>query len=173
MRSLLAIVLLLATAVTAAHADVATETRDAPVARPTAQPDSATPDATPQPVVKPVAPRRDRITATRSANADCMWTGKRTIQVLTRDDLIAADGFLKFYNTFGCPVRHLSAAFACTVDGLGETDAKALEARIEACWADPSAQPDATAAPVDEGTPVPKGTPPAPRSEPGATAPRQ
>lgn len=124
-----------------ARADVAAAGGNAVAQTPTsdAQPPVAVPTPA-APLVKPVSPPRARTTAARSGNADCGWIGKRTVQVLVRDDLIAADGFFKFYDAFGCPVRHLSEAFSCTVDGLDGADARAVELRIEACWDDPAAR---------------------------------
>lgn len=76
----------------------------------------------------------------RTQEADCAWVGKRTIRVLVRDDLIAAEGFMRFYTAFNCPVPHLSSAFACTFGGLKEMMEFGFEERVEACWADPRTQ---------------------------------
>ncbi len=73
----------------------------------------------------------------RTQEADCSWVGKRTIRVLVRDDLIAAEGFMRFYTAFGCPMPHLSSAFACTFGGLKEMMEFGFEERVEACWTDP------------------------------------
>jgi hypothetical protein len=88
---------------------------------------------------------------------ECTWVGKRTIRVLMRDDLIAADGFLKFYRVFGCPVQHLGKAFGCSLIGTSGAPAKAVEERVDVCWKDPEAQP-ATAAGTE---PAPQAAPPA------------
>lgn len=73
----------------------------------------------------------------RTQEADCAWVGKRTIRVLVRDDLIAAEGFMRLYTAFGCPVPHLSGAFACTFGGSKEMLEFGFENRVEACWSDP------------------------------------
>jgi len=76
----------------------------------------------------------------RTQEPDCAWIGKRTIRVLVRDDLIAAEGFMHFYTAFACPVPHLSEAFACTFGGLKEMMEFGFEVRVESCWADPRNQ---------------------------------
>ena len=124
------------------------------------------------PLVKPASPPRERTTALRHENADCAWTGKRTVQVLVRDDLIAADGFFKFYNAFGCPVGHLSEAFSCTVDGLGDADARAVEVRIETCWNNPAGMPlPLGQSPTEDRKATPNGGSADPKIDPGAVPP--
>jgi hypothetical protein len=172
MRTLLVIIATIAAITLGAHAGAATDARttesaqqgsgDMPSTAPAAKPAA--------PLIKPASPARQHPTGDRSAQPDCAWTGKRTVQVLVRDDLIAADGFFKFYSAFGCPVPHLGAAFGCTVDEPDLADAKALDARIEACWDDPAApatapQP-AAAAMAEDSKPVPKVA--APESKPGS-----
>lgn len=119
-------------------------------------------------------PRRDPRLDTR----ECSWVGKRTIRVLMRDDLIAAEGFLKFYNTFGCPVRYLGQAFGCSLAVPEGTAAREIENRIDACWANPAAKPETAAAP--EAAPgqqqqqkpgTPAARPAAPRPAPPAAKP--
>jgi hypothetical protein len=128
----------------------------------------------PAPLVKPATPPRARTTATRHENADCAWTGKRTVQVLVRDDLIAADGFFKFYNAFGCPVRHLSEAFSCTVDGLGDADARAVEVRIETCWNNPAGVPlPIGQSTTEDGKTTPNGGSADPKVDPGSVPPNR
>ena len=159
MRILLATLMLLAAAIPAAHADKGDVVNGAPAttiaqAKPAA---SATAEKPAMPAIKPPSPARKRGSGPRNDNADCAWTGKRTVQLLARDDLIAADGFFKFYQAFGCPVPHLGDAFACTVDGLGEAEARELDKRTAACWADPSLtpQPAETAEP-EKGAAAPE-----------------
>jgi hypothetical protein len=176
MRIVLAVIATIAVVSTTAHAEFLGDRRGDEIAQTT--PAEPTPSATMAkpaiPAVKPMSPVRLRAAASRSENADCAWTGKRTVQVLVRDDLIAAEGFFKFYNAFGCPTQHLSEAFSCTVDGLANTDAQALEARIDACWSDPSAQPNPAAATiVDESNPVPKNVPPEPKPDNSTAYPKR
>jgi hypothetical protein len=115
----------------------------------------------------------------RAATSECAWVGKRAVRVLMRDDLIAAEGFLKFYSAFGCPTRHLGQAFGCAVSSSDSGSAREVETRIEACWADPAQK--ATAAPRAPAPPPaakpapppagakPKAPPPAPSRDPAAT----
>lgn len=131
------------------------------------------------PPTQPQRPSRPR--DLRAATAECAWVGKRTIRVLMRDDLIAAEGFLKFYSAFGCPTRHLGQAFGCAVSAGAGGSAREVETRIEACWADPKTKaaaapggpsPGTEAKPVDH--PLAKGSRPATsRTPPAATYPKR
>lgn len=107
----------------------------------------ATPAADVQaPILKPASqPLRQIPRDSRASSAECAWVGKRTIQVLMRDDLIAADGFLKFYGAFGCSTKFLGEAFGCSLVETDGAPAREVEARIETCWKNPSAK--ATAQP--------------------------
>jgi len=67
---------------------------------------------------------------------ECRWLGVRTLRVLLRDDLIAAEGFQRVYRSFGCPSEHLGRAFGCAVPAASLEAANALEAYVEACWKD-------------------------------------
>lgn len=139
--------------------EAAPAAKPAPEAAPAAKP---APQAAPKPPprrAKAPAPKRDPQVDTQQ----CTWVGKRTIRVLMRDDLIAADGFLRFYKTFGCPVRHLGEAFGCSLIGTSGAPAKDVEERVDACWKDPSAKPAATAA---APPPAPAGKPAAPPAKP-------
>lgn len=109
---------------------------------------------------RPIPPSREGVVP-KSQNAQCSWTGKRIVHVLLRDDLIAADGFMRFYETFGCPVTHLGDAFGCSI-GLGDdAPVEAVDERVDACWADPeSADAPATGLP-EESEPPKDGARPA------------
>lgn len=117
---------------------------DVPVAQ-ASPPEAAEPS--PPRRARPAPPRRDP----RVDTSECAWVGKRTIRVLMRDDLIAAEGFLKFYNAFGCPVRYLGQAFGCALAGTDGAPAKDVENRIEACWKSPTAKLDASGPPQAQG----------------------
>lgn len=176
MRILLAVIATIAAVTSAANADVAVGQRGVQVAQSSvAEPSPSVPLSRPAaPVAKPATPVRPGGTVDRGEQPDCVWTGKRLVQVLVRDDLIAADGFFKFYNAFGCPVAHLGAAFSCTVDGLEQADPKTLDARIDACWADPTATPRAAeSAMADESKPVPKSAEPDPKPGSGTAYPKR
>jgi hypothetical protein len=71
--------------------------------------------------------------------AECSWLGQRLVRVLLRDDLIAAEGFHTFFNTFDCPTEHLARAFGCTIPAAGVEDMRDLEKHAATCWKNPSA----------------------------------
>lgn len=145
-----------------------------PATAPVAKPPPARKEAPP--------PRRTRVTTTKPRpkpkresivdSQECTWVGKRTIRVLMRDDLIAADGFLKFYKTFGCPVQHLGKAFGCSLIGTSGAPAKVVEDRVDACWKDPNVRPAAAGEPAPQAAPAAKPAPPKPMPKAIAPAPR-
>ncbi len=119
------------------------------------------------------------------ASAECAWIGKRIIQLLSRDDVVAAGEFRQFYEGFGCSESHLGAAFGCAVEGATSGAADACAARsecIDVCWTSPTAstldkaphiaapqppaaKPQGNAAPAPAPAP-PKAAPPAPPKKP-------
>ena len=123
----------------------------------------------PTPKPRATASRRDPKVDWR----ECSWVGKRTIRVLMRDDLIAAEGFLKFYNVFGCPVRYLGQAFGCALGVAEGAPARAVETRIDVCWQDPATQAETAGAPAaGQQQPAPAQKPAAPsKPTPRAAAP--
>ena len=138
----------------------------APAAAPAVKPPPAHVEPRPQPRrARAPAPKRDP----RIDSQECTWVGKRTIRVLMRDDLIAADGFLKFYNAFGCPVRYLGQAFGCSLIGTSNAPAKDVEDRVDACWKNPAVKAAAAAAPP--AAPASKPAAPAPKPMPKAVTP--
>jgi hypothetical protein len=90
---------------------------------------------------------------------ECVWTGRRVVSLLWRDDLDTALRQLDIYDRFGCPGDHLQQAFRCVVR-QGEIDKKSTDSigvRVAACWLTPSLPP-IIAAPAN-------GTPPVPSSQ--------
>jgi hypothetical protein len=88
---------------------------------------------------------------------ECVWLGRRVVNLLWRDDLDTAFRHLDLYDRFGCPGGHIQAAFRCVVrqGGIDLKDPKSqdtLSARVQACWINPSLQPAAAAAPAAAGT---------------------
>lgn len=123
--------------------------------------DAGEPSPRPGADAKPIPPVRAGVEP-KSQTGQCAWIGKRTIRVLLRDDLIAADGFMRFYETFACPVRHLGDALGCSLGLADDASADVIDRRVDRCWANPegddapaTAVPPA-APPTSDQAPVPK-----------------
>jgi hypothetical protein len=96
-----------------------------------------------------------RVLGGPAANPECVWLGRRVVNLLWRDDLDTAFRHLDLYDRFGCPSGHIQATFRCLVR-LGSLDPKAaetLQARVHACWINPNLQP------VEASIPTPPATP--------------
>ena len=94
-----------------------------------------------------------RVLAGPAGNPECVWLGRRVVNLLWRDDLDTAFRHLDLYDRFGCPAGHIQATFRCLVR-QGNIDPKAtdtLNSRVHGCWINPNAEPQGTAA-------VPSGT---------------
>jgi len=97
------------------------------------------------------------------AGPECVWLGQRVVNLLWRDDLDTAFRHLDLYDRFGCPGAHIQASFRCVVR-QGNIDPKSpesLNARVHACWVNPSPPAAAAAAlaPTSPaGTAPPAGT---------------
>ena len=118
-----------------------------------------------------------------AGNPECVWLGRRVVSLMWRDDLDTAFRHLDLYDRFGCPGGHVQAAFRCLTRFGGQIDpkvAETLSSRIQACWINPGAQPQAAAAaspapaaPATAGnaTPAPAASPaPAPTAAPAPPA---
>ncbi len=84
-----------------------------------------------------------------AANPECVWLGRRAVNLLWRDDLDTAFRHLDLYDRFGCPTGHLQMTFRCVIR-LGSIDAKGPESlgqRVHACWINPNLQAQAAAQP--------------------------
>ena len=84
-----------------------------------------------------------------AGNPECVWLGRRVVNLLWRDDLDTAFRHLDLYDRFGCPSGHIQATFRCVVR-QGNIDPKApesLSSRVHACWINPNLPPTASAAP--------------------------
>lgn len=91
-----------------------------------------------------------------AGNPECVWLGRRVVQLMYRDDLDTAFRHLDLYDRFGCPGGHVQATFRCLTRFLPQIDdkvANSLNNRIHTCWINPNAQPQAVAA-----TPAPAAT---------------
>jgi hypothetical protein len=83
-----------------------------------------------------------------AANRECVWLGQRVVNLLWRDDLDTAFRHLELYDRFGCPSDHVQASFRCLLR-QGDLDPKAsdkLNARVHACWINPTGEVKGTAA---------------------------
>ena len=125
------------------------------------KPPAATPAETPKEEKKKVDEFAEaaRILSGAAGHPECVWTGRRVVSLLWRDDLDTALRQLELYDRFSCPGDHLQQAFRCVVR-QGEIDKKSPESiglRVAACWLTPS-NPPVIAAPAN-------GTPPAPSSQ--------
>ena len=79
---------------------------------------------------------------------ECVWLGRRIVNLLWRDDLDTAFRHLDLYDRFGCPGGHVQATFRCVVR-QGSFDPKVpetLSTRVHACWMNPELQPQAAQA---------------------------
>jgi len=113
---------------------------------PPAPPPAAEPKAAPAKPAKPAEPpRRAPKNAagragspagakTHADDPECQFTGKRVVNSLARDDVDAAQKFLRFYEMFSCPPEHLREAFRCTVSGGSPAPGKPLGDRVDQCW---------------------------------------
>src|SRR6266478_1310820 len=96
----------------------------------------------------------ERVLGGPAANPECLWLGRRVVSLLWRDDLDTAFRHLDLYDRFGCPTGHIQATFRCVVR-QGSIDPKAtdtLNSRVHACWLNPSAETQGTAAVPSETT---------------------
>ncbi len=91
-----------------------------------------------------------------AGNPECVWLGRRVVGLLWRDDLDTAFRHLDLYDRFGCPSAHIQASFRCLILHGVNIDPKAadtLNARVQACWINPSLPPQAaTQAPTAAAT---------------------
>jgi hypothetical protein len=94
-----------------------------------------------------------------AANPECVWLGRRVVNLLWRDDLDTAFRHLDLYDRFGCPAGHIQATFRCLVR-QGNPDLKVpetLNGRVHACWINPEGG-DAAAATAPAPTPATPST---------------
>ena len=115
-----------------------------------------------------------------AGNPECVWLGRRVVRLMWLDDLDTAFRHLDLYDRFGCPGGHVQATFRCLTRFGAQIDPKVAETlsnRIQACWINPGAQPQAAAAasPAPAATagaaPPPAASPsPAPSPAPASPA---
>lgn len=126
-----------------------------------AQPGPAANGAQAAPRRKPSPPVGGQSSRGPAFKEECVWVGKRIVNLLARDDAMAANDFVPFYGQFGCPGDHLAKAFGCVVTNTDPSENEALAARIDACWDDPKAEfpQEPTAAESQLGDEQPKERP--------------
>jgi hypothetical protein len=98
----------------------------------------------------------ERVLGSPAGNPECVWLGRRVVNLLWRDDLDTAFRHLDLYDRFGCPGGHVQVTFRCVVR-QGNIDPKALESlntRVHACWINPSLTPPAATASTPSTTPT-------------------
>lgn len=86
-----------------------------------------------------------------AGNAECVWLGRRVVNLLWRDDLDTAFRHLDLYDRFGCPSAHIQASFRCLLLHANTIDPKvadSLNARVQACWINPSLEVTTPPAPA-------------------------
>ena len=106
-----------------------------------------------------------------AGNPECVWLGRRVVNLLWRDDMDTAFRHLDLYDRFGCPGPHIQAAFRCVVR-QGNIDPKSpqsLNARVHACWLNPSASQTAGGPPASSGPAQAASAPAAANSAAAAT----
>jgi hypothetical protein len=109
-----------------------------------------------------------------AGNPECVWLGRRVVQLVWVDDLDTAFRHLDLYDRFGCPGGHIQAAFRCLTRFGAQIDDKvprSLSDHVHACWINPAAQPQqaaaaAPAAPTTAGSAAPAPAPRKPRPLP-------
>jgi hypothetical protein len=109
-----------------------------------------------------------------AGNPECVWLGRRAVQLMYRDDLDTAFRHIDLYDRFGCPGGHIQAAFRCLTRFLTQIDDKvpnSLNNLTQACWINPAAQPQQTAAAgAQSPAPTNGAAPPQPAASPSPTA---
>jgi hypothetical protein len=115
-----------------------------------------------------------------AGNPECVWFGRRVVRLMWLDDIDTALRHLDLYDRFGCPGGHVQATFRCLTRFGAQIDpkvAETLSSRVHACWINPAAQPQATAAAsppapsTGSAAPSPAGSPPIPAAAAPGPAP--
>ena len=111
-----------------------------------------------------------------AGNPECVWLGRRVVQLVWVDDLDTAFRHLDLYDRFGCPGGHIQAAFRCLTRFGAQIDDKvprSLSDHVHGCWINPNAQPPQVAAPAAAPAPTTAGSaapaPAAPQPAPSAS----
>src|SRR6202012_3691342 len=110
-----------------------------------------------------------------AGNPECVWLGRRVVRLMWLDDLDTAFRHLDLYDRFGCPGGHVQATFSCLTPFGGQIDPQGAgthNGRVQPCWINPGAQPQAAAAAAPAAAPALAGAAPAtPAATPSPAAP--
>jgi hypothetical protein len=90
---------------------------------------------------------------------ECVWTGRRIVSLLWRDDIDTAHRYIELYDRFGCSSEHLKLAFRCVIR-QGPIDPKAadrLASRVHSCWITPE-EPTTASSQATTGSASKSGT---------------
>lgn len=105
-----------------------------------------------------------------AGNPECVWLGRRVVQLVWVDDLDTAFRHLDLYDRFGCPGGHVQAAFRCLTRFAAQIDDKvpnSLRDHVHTCWINPGAQAPTVAASPAPATPAAPASPqPQPSPQP-------
>jgi hypothetical protein len=106
-----------------------------------------------------------------AGNPECVWLGRRVVQLIWVDDLDTAFRHVDLYDRFGCPGGHIQAAFRCLTRFGGQIDDKvpnSLRDHVHMCWINPAAQPPQ---PAPTPTPAAAAGSAAPAAAPAGSSP--
>jgi len=97
-----------------------------------------------------------RVLPAPAAKPECLWLGKRVINLLYRDDMDTAFRHMDIYDRFGCPGAHIQASFNCLVrqPPLDAKSQDTLDDRVRTCWLNPNTAPPPTAAATAPAAPA-------------------
>jgi hypothetical protein len=104
-----------------------------------------------------------------AGNPECVWLGRRVVQLIWVDDLDTAFRHVDLYDRFGCPGGHIQAAFRCLTRFGAQIDDKvpnSLRDHVHMCWINPAAQP-----PQPSPTPAAAAASPTPAAAPAGSSP--
>jgi hypothetical protein len=92
-----------------------------------------------------------------AAKPECLWLGKRVINLLYRDDMDTAFRHIDIYDRFGCPGAHIQASFSCLVRQapLDGKSTDQIDERVKTCWLNPGGAPATAAATNAPPAPAP------------------
>ena len=100
--------------------------------------------------------RKKPTSAPGESGAGCTWLARRVLLSIVREDIVASNDLVDLFNSFSCDAEHLRRSFDCVASQPISKEAEKVDARIEACWANPYLLP----------SPPPAAAPPKPDAQP-------